>query len=345
MLDFHISLPANVALFFISGVIIGISGIKAAVLADRLADKTGIGEALTGTIFLGFLTALPGLLASVVAAYKGYPALAISNAIGGIAMQTVSLAIADIAYPRANLEHAAASVPNIMQTTMLITLMVFVIIGLSSPEATIGPIHPVTILLIITAVSAFWLVVATRDQPMWKPRLTDETVVDEPEDKHQQEDLHVLLTGLLISATLCGTGGVLIAECAENIVKQTGFSEVIVGGLFMAFATSLPELVTCIAAVRRGALTLAVSDIVGGNFFDVLFVAAADFFYMKGSIYHADSVGLREIFLTAFTVLLNVILLSGLIFRQKRGLGNIGFESILMIMFYLGGFIVLSNYM
>ncbi|NIQ53654.1 MAG: sodium:calcium antiporter, partial [Gemmatimonadetes bacterium] len=39
------------------------------------------------------------------------------------------------------------------------------------------------------------------------------------------------------------------------------------------------------AAVRQGALTLAVSDIVGGNFFDVLFVAAADLAFLQGSIY------------------------------------------------------------
>jgi cation:H+ antiporter len=115
-----------------------------------------------------------------------------------------------------------------------------------------------------------------------------------------------------------------------------------VGGLFLAVATSLPELFTSIAAVKRGALTLAVSDIVGGNFFDVLFVSAADLVYLQGSIFHAKSIGGRELFLAGLTIMLNIVLLSGLLYRQKRGPGNIGFESALMLLLYLGGFVILS---
>ena len=61
----------------------------------------------------------------------------------------------------------------------------------------------------------------------------------------------------------------------------------LVGGLFTSVVTSLPELVTVLAAVRVGALTLAVGDIVGGNTFDVLFLAAADLAYTEGSLYAA----------------------------------------------------------
>jgi cation:H+ antiporter len=119
-------------------------------------------------------------------------------------------------------------------------------------------------------------------------------------------------------------------------------SETLAGGLLSGVATSLPELVTTIAAVRRGALTLAVSDIVGGNFFDVLFLFAADLLFFAGSIYHAAGVGYREIFLTALALFLNAILLLGLLFRQRTGPANIGFESITMIVVYLGGYVVLS---
>ncbi|REJ91631.1 MAG: sodium:calcium antiporter [Planctomycetota bacterium] len=342
MLDFEIPLWGNLALFFGSAGVIGVAGVKAAGLADRLADRTGMGEAVTGTVFLGFLTALPGLLASVVAASKGHAALAISNALGGIAVQTTALAVADIAHSRANLEHAAASVPNMMQATMLIALMVLVLCGLSGPNVAVAHVHPATLLLILAAGSAFWLVLGTRDQPMWKPTQTDETVEDEPNEAYRKGSLRKMVVGLVISAGLTGVSGALVAESSENLVEQTGIPEAVVGGLFMALATSLPELVTSVAAVRRGALTLAVSDVVGGNFFDVLFVAGADLFYLQGSIYHAEAVGQSEVFLTSLTILLNVILLAGLIFRQKKGPGNIGFESVLMIVIYLCGFLVIS---
>lgn len=342
MLDFSMPLWADILLFAASACVIGIAGVRAAGFADRVADRTGLGEAITGTVFLGFLTALPGLLASIVAAAKGNAALAISNAMGGIAVQTAALAIADISYQRANLEHAAASVPNMMQATMLIALMGVVLCGLSSPDVPGMAIHPATIILIVTAAGAFCLVLRTRDDPMWKPTQTDETVPDKPVPSHLKQSLTGMLLGLVASAIATGFGGALLAEASENIVEKTGLPTAIVGGLFMAIATSLPELVTSIAAIRRGALTLAVSDVVGGNFFDVLFVAAADIAYLKGSIFHADGVGVREIFLTSFTILLNVVLLAGLIFRQKHGPGNIGFESMLMLLLYITGFLILA---
>ena len=148
--------------------------------------------------------------------------------------------------------------------------------------------------------------------------------------------------GLVVTGLVTLLSGSLVALSAGHIVTQTDIPEAVVGALFMAVATSLPELVTCVASVRRGALTLAVGDIVGGNFFDVLFVAVADIVYLKGSIYHAQGIGRREIFITALTISLNVILLAGLINRQKSGPANIGFESILMLAFYLAGFATLA---
>jgi len=342
MFEFSVPLWADITIFVVVAAVIGAAGVKTATYADRLADRTGLGEAITGTVFLGFITALPGLVASVVAALKGHAGLAISNAMGGIAVQTVALAVADIAYPRANLEHAAASAPNMMQTGMLILLMVLALGGLSGPDVTVGHVHPMTLLLFAAAVSAFWLVFRTREEPMWKPTQTTETVEDVPDEKHAHLNLPWLIVAMILSAGLTALSGAVVAEAAENIVAETPLPEAVVGGLFMAIATSLPELVTSIAAVRRGALTLAVSDIVGGNFFDVLFVAAADLAYVQGSLYHGAGVGHREIFLTALTILLNVVLLVGLIYRQKSGPGNIGFESLGMLVLYFVGFLVLS---
>lgn len=64
-------------------------------------------------------------------------------------------------------------------------------------------------------------------------------------------------------------------------------SSTLLGSLFTAIFTSLPELVISIAAVRQGALTLAIGDIIGGNSFDILFVAFSDMAYGAGSIDHA----------------------------------------------------------
>lgn len=341
MIELNLPLWGDVLAFVVAAAVIGLAGVKLAGFADRLADRTGLGEAVTGTIMLGLITALPGLAASVTAALQGRADLALSNAMGGIAFQTTILAVADIAYRKANLEHAAASATNMMQTIMLVLLMTLVLMGLSGPNVAIGHVHPVTLILLAVAGLAFWLTYRVRERPMWKPLKTDQTVPDEPAPDSHRENLAWLWTGLVVAGIITLISGSLVAEASANIANKTSISASIVGGLMMAGATSLPELVTCVAAVRRGALTLAVSDVVGGNFFDVLFVAAADLVFFSGSLYHGDGVGYPAVFLTALTILLNVVLLSGLIYRQKHGPGNIGFQSVMMLALYLFGFVTL----
>lgn len=329
-------------LFVVAGGAIAFSGVRLAHDADRLADRLGWGEALTGTLVLGGLTALPGLAASVAAALDGRAALAIANAIGGIAVQTVILPLADLTLPRANLEHAAASYVNLIQALLLIVLLTIVLLGLVGPDTPVGPVHPATGLMIVAAGFSWFLLGNARREPMWRPQETEETIPDVPEPEHEAARLGPLVASLAGSGTVTLLSGVVIASTAREIVIGTAIPEVVVGGILMAFATSSPELVTCIAAVRRGAPTLAVSDIVGGNLFDVFFVAAADIAYLRGSLFHAPGVGAREAFLTAVTILLNLVLLTGLVLRQKHGPANIGFEGVLMIAIYAAGFAVLA---
>ncbi|MDX1667666.1 MAG: hypothetical protein R3350_10565 [Saprospiraceae bacterium] len=335
----------NISAFLLATGIIVLSGTRLAKFADQLADKTKLGEAITGTIFLGLITALPGLVASVTAAWEGRPALAISNAIGGIAIQTTFLAFADIAYPKANLEHAAASATNLIQTVILLGLLTMIFLGLSGPDIAVFHISPFSLLLFFSALAGFWLVFNTKKSPMWKPTQTSSTVEDVPDEEHMEKDLSLLILYFFINALIVTAAGAAVAHTTGNLSDSTGMNETLAGGLLSGISTSLPELVTTVAAVRQGALTLAVGDIVGGNFFDVLFVFAADIFYLNGSIFHGSTVVAREAFLTGLAILLNLVLLLGLLYRQRAGPANIGFESVLLLLLYLAGFLVVGIYM
>lgn len=330
-----------IALFGLCGILIGLGGVRMASLADRLADRTGLGEAMMGGVFLGVTTSLPGISASVTAALDGYPSLAISNAMGGIAVQTAFLAVADLFHRRANLEHAAASAPNLVQSTLLVTLLCLVLLSMSGPDWTIGHVHPGTPILLLSYLFGLRLAFRTSRQPMWIPSLTQDTVEDRPSPDPGEAPLTAMWLQFSLAALVVMAAGVAIAHTAGVLVSRTGLSETVMGAVFTGVVTSLPELVTTIAAVRRGALTLAVSDIVGGNAFDVLFVCVADTAYLKGSIFHA--VGASEVFLVGLTMLLNLILLMGLIQRQQRGIANIGFESLLILIVYAAGISLLTS--
>jgi len=247
--------------FAACAVVIAFFGSKMAGYADIIADRTGFGEALIGSVLLGAGTSMPGIVTSITTAASGAADLSVSNAMGGIVAQTMFLALADIFYKRVNLEHAGVSAVNLGQATVLIVLIALPVMAWAAPPFAIWGVNP--------------------------------------------------LSPVLIAVYLIGLSGALV------------------GSLATATVTSLPELVTTIAAVRRRAPQLAIGGIVGGNMFDSLFVAASDFAYREGSIYHAISDA--TLFWMGLVIVMTAVLLLGMLRREREGPGKIGWESVMLI--------------
>jgi cation:H+ antiporter len=331
-----LSLPAAIGLFAASAAVIAIAGVVMANTADRLADRTGLGEAITGGVLLGASTSLSGFVTSVSTAAQGHPDLALGNAVGGITAQTFFLAIADIVYRRANLEHAAASITNLMQGVLLIALLSLPIGATLMPPWQVLGVHPLTLVVVVAYVAGVRLASQAGRDPLWGPKETPETMLDTPDEEvGGRRTLTILILRFLLLVAVVGLAGYTIGQAGLVISSETGMAEGLVGALLTAVSTSLPELVTTIAAVRRGALTLAVGGIIGGNTFDVLLVAASDAAYREGSIYH--QVSSLPIFILAMTIVMTAVLLLGLLRREKYGIANIGFESVLLIVIYFLG--------
>lgn len=323
-----------VGIFVAAAVAIGLAGWKLSQLADQLADRTGLGEAVAGALFLGATTSLSGTVTTVTAASAGLSDLAISNAIGGIAVQTAFLAIADMFHRKANLEHAAASAGNLLTASLLVVMLSIPLTAVFLPPVTFWGVHPVSLILPIVYLSSIAMLRRARIAPMWVPKRTATTRTDVPDEASATMSLRRLAGEFAVLAVAVGVAGWVIAEAGAELTVRTGLPESAVGGVFTAASTSLPELVTTIAAVRRGALTLAVSGIIGGNAFDVIFLSAADIAYRPGSIYHAFTS--THVLLIAVSLLMTGILMMGLVFRQERGFARIGFESLLILLLYAG---------
>jgi cation:H+ antiporter len=333
---------AIIGLFAVCVVAIAVAGVRMVRLAESLARDSGLGQAVVGGALLGGTTSLSGIVVSVSAAHAGYGELAVSNALGGIAVQTAFLVVADIAYRRANLEHAAASLANVSQGVLLMALLTVPLIAASAPPVTVWSVHPATPVLFAGYALGVRLTHGIRRAPMWQPLRTSDTRTD-PSERHAHPRLPTVTTALAFAglAAVVALAGYGVAASGLAISRQTGLSQTVVGALLTATATSLPELVTAVAAVRQGALTLAVAGIIGGNSFDVLLVAMSDLAYGPGSIYHAMSG--RETFIIALTLLMTAVLLLGLVKRERHGIANIGFESLLVLAIYLLGMVVQVN--
>lgn len=321
--------PSVIGLALAVGAVI-VVGVRLARTADELADRTGMGEALAGALFLGGVTSLPGIVAAATGALQGDAAFALANPVGGVAVQSVWLAIADLIYRRANLEHAAASLENVLQALILIGLLSLPVIAYATPELAIGWVHPVTIMIPVLYVAGLFLVKRIREQPTWQPEQTSDTVEDTP-DEPSDTPVRVLWTRLALFAVVIGVTGWVIGRAGLGVVAATGWPSSVTGFTLTTIISSLPELVTLIAAVRIGALTLGVANIIGGNVFDTLLIAVSDVFYTDGPVYAAA--GASSLVLLGGTILITAILAAGLIVRDRKG---IGFEGIALPAAYLG---------
>jgi cation:H+ antiporter len=333
--------PVAVATILAAAAVVTIAGPRMVRVADRLADTTGLGEAFVGAVLVGAATSLPDIVATVLPALRGLPDLAVGNALGGVLGQTAFLAVADLTYRRANLEHAAASLPNIVQATLLVTLLGGVLALFAAPPGDVAGVHPGTVLLVVGYGYGLKLVRATTKAPMWYAVPTPETRPDVAEEPQREpggsRGLLLRFAGL---GLVLGGAGLALAVSGETLVTAAGADQTAIGVLVTGVVSSLAELVVSISAIRAGALTLAVGNVVGGNTFDTLLVVAADVAYRPGPVYSA--VGPEQAFVAAVSVIATAVLVLGLLRRERHGAGNIGFESVLVLLLYAVVVLVLT---
>lgn len=131
-MDFsHWSSLILIFLFIASTIAIWISGIKLTKAIDAITSHYGLGEAFGGMVFLAIITNLPEIAITTVAAfYKNYD-IAISNILGGIAIQTVVLVLIDVfgVGRSAPLTQKGHSKILILEGVALIFILSLVIIG------------------------------------------------------------------------------------------------------------------------------------------------------------------------------------------------------------------------
>ena len=324
--------PALLGLFALAGVVVTAASIRATHLADAIADRTGFGEAMVGAVVLGAATSLSGVVVSVTVAAEGDASFAVSNAVGGIAAQTLFLAFGDLMHRRVNLEHAAAEPASLFQAVQLMILLSLPLAAFAGPEIAYLGGHPVSVVMFVAYLAGLRAANRVRENPMWRPVRTRETRDEDEGEDADPRPLPALMAAFAVLVAVMALSGFAISQLGGAVAVRFGLASGLVGALLTAVVTSLPELVTTLTAIRRGALQLAVGGIIGGNTFDTLFLVASDVAYREGSIFHA--MGGTDLYWLATGLLMTAVLLAGLIVREKAGPARIGFESVLLIVIY-----------
>lgn len=128
--------------------------------------------------------------------------------------------------------------------------------------------------------------------------------------------------------------GTVLPFVGERVATAMGWETTFVGTLFIALATTTPEAMVTLSAVRLGALDLAIGNLFGSNLFNVLILALDDLAYAPGPLLenvqpvHA---------LSGFSVVaMSGVAIIGLLYRSRTRLfRTVGWASLALFSLYL----------
>lgn len=135
-----------------------------------------------------------------------------------------------------------------------------------------------------------------------------------------------------LAASVLLAAAPLLAWSAGSIAEQTGISSTFIGTSLVAVTTSLPELVTSIAAVRLGAYDLAVGNLFGSNAFNMAAFLLVDLAFPGDAILSA--VAPTHAVTALWAILMMNVGLMGIIYRAEKRFLLVEPDSLLMIVSY-----------
>jgi cation:H+ antiporter len=329
------SLPVSAALFVAAAVVVWIAGARLANYADRFASATGLGGALTGLLLLGGITSLPEIATSATAAIGGAGALAANNLIGGVALQLLALAVVDVLVGREALTATVPRVDVLAYAAMNIALLMIIAIGAASGDLELFGSGVGVSSLAVAGAYALCLLSAARlgRGTPWRP--AEDRLARDAEERAARAGrgrIGRLVLAMSGVGLIILVGGYLLTRSGEALAARTGLGESFFGAVFLAGATSLPELSSAIAAVRLGRAQMAIGDVLGGNLFNMALLLLVDILYRPGPV--LAGLGPFAVAAACLGAIMCALLLIGLVERRDRSWLRMGYDTLSMVGVY-----------
>lgn len=323
--------------FAVCVALIGVAGPELCRSGDVIAEKTKLSGSWVGLVLIASVTSLPELIVGASAvAVAGEPNIAVGDAFGSTVFNLLILVVLDFlqrgesVYRRVRLGHvlsAGFGIVLIGFTGMNILLHGH---GLDLAFGHIGLYTPVILLVYALAMRTVFSY----------EREHREEFAEEMAERYPKMSLRNALLRYAAGAVVIVGAGTWLPFVAGDLATIMGWQTSFVGTLFVAAATSLPELVVTLSALRIGALDMAISNLLGSNLFDMAIVAIDDILYVKGPILshvspiHAVS-AMSAVVMTGIAVI-------GLLYRPRmRVFKAVGWVSLgLFVMYLLNSYVL-----
>lgn len=311
-------------IFLITAALIVLAATQLAKYGDIIATRTKMGGMFIGLLLLAGATSLPEVLTSISSLQQNAPNLAAGNLLGSSTFNMFLLAIIDISFRnqrilrKAALKHAVTG----SLTVFLIGLVVFFM--LANIDVKIGFIGLDS--LIIIAVYVLSVKLIHKDSQ----RSTSSNVVMEV--PANTPSLTCGIIGFLFAAAALILITPFMVKNANIIAESTGLGTTFIGTTLVAIVTSLPELVTTIAAIKIGAADMAIGNLFGSNMFNMFALGLTDIFYTQGRF--LEAIDPSFLLIGVIGLLLTCMGLIGNLIKLEKRIWFVEIDALAIILFY-----------
>lgn len=227
--------------------------------ASNIALRIHISPLVVGLTIVAFGTSAPELLISLKSALSGSPDLAMGNVVGSnICNLALVLGITTLIAP-INVR------PDSMKIDWPVAMGSSLLLYFASKGGYIGRIEGIIFISLLIAYT-FFIVRKSRKETKSMRELEEDLDLPENAGNNVWKDVVFLIigcVGLYFGSDWFVTG-------AQDLARELGVSERIIGITVLALGTSLPELVTAIVASLKKETDLALGNLMGSNIFNVL---------------------------------------------------------------------------
>lgn len=331
--------PLGIALteFVVCAALIGVAGTRLVRYGDIVGAKTGLSGTWVGVVLIGVVTSLPELVTGLSAVtLVGAPDIAVGNAVGACVVNLLLFVVLDLLhrnesiYGVASRSHTLAASFGIASCAIVAVSLVLHAQGIGW---TLGHVGFATPVLLVAYVLAMRVLYRFERRPV-------EEFVEEQATRYPEVSLRHALAGYGVAAAVVVAAGTWLPFVGAHIAEATGWGDSFVGSILLALATTIPESVVTLAALRMGALDVAIGNLLGSNLFNMAIVALDDVAY-TGGVLLADAVPVHAVSALA-AIMMTAIVSAALVYRAPRGrTGAITFANLALVGIYLANSYVL----
>jgi cation:H+ antiporter len=311
--------------------LIAFAGVHLSRYGDVIADKTGLSGSWIGLVLLATVTSLPELvtgISSVTVAMA--PNIAVGDVLGSCVFNLAILVVLELLdrgesiYRRAGQGQILAAAFGIVLIGFAGLNIVLASHGVAFAVGRIGVYTPIILVLYVVAVRAVF--VYERSQIA--------AYVERAADRYPQFTLAQAGLRYAAAALIVVAAGTWLPFVATRLARVMDWHTTFVGTLFVAGATSLPELVVSIASIRIGAMDMAIANLLGSNLFNVAILAVDDLLFRQGPLL-AQVSPLHALSAMTAAVMTGIVIV-GLLYRPRRRLvGAVGWIGLGLLSAYL----------